>query len=191
MPSSPTSPAHAFTGPGHKSEPTLLPGATVGIPSPAARRVRQVDLTSVIKPQTNADWSSYFDCLYGQLLANPAISGLTLQVHWDLVNTGPDVYNWSYVTNAFIQTSNWNVLNPNAQKNIQFIVTPGFNSPPWVLADIAAADGACDGLFTNQGASHNCGTVTFIGYNENADGNVLPLPWNETYISAFTMFCAR
>ena len=84
--------------------------------------------------------------------------------------------------------SNWNAQNPNAQKNIQFIITPGFNSPPWLLTNIISSDGSCDGLFANQGASNNCGTVTFIGYNENADGNVLPLPWNQTYVSAFTQF---
>jgi len=85
--------------------------------------------SDVIKPKTNADWSSYFDCLYGQLLANPAISGITLQVNWDLVNTAPNVYDWDYVTNAFNQVSNWNTLNPQTPKTIQFIVTAGFNSP--------------------------------------------------------------
>jgi sugar lactone lactonase YvrE len=148
----------------------------------------KVVISDVIKPNTNADWNSYFDCFYSNLISNPAISGLTLQVHWDLVNTAPGVYNWDYITNAFDEVSNWNTLNPNAQKTIQFIVTPGFNSPQWLLTNIASSDGSCDGLFNGEGASNNCGTVTFVGYNENADGNVLPLPWNQTYKAAWSNF---
>ncbi|HUD48050.1 MAG TPA: hypothetical protein VMR33_14555 [Candidatus Baltobacteraceae bacterium] len=148
----------------------------------------KIVISDVIGSKTNKDWNSYFDCLYSNLISNPAISGLTLQVHWDLVNTGPGVYNWDYITNAFVQVSNWNDLNPNAQKNIQFIVTPGFNSPSWLLTNIVVADGSCDGLFNGEGASNNCGTVTFVGYNENTDGNVLPLPWNQTYKAAWSIF---
>jgi hypothetical protein len=67
-------------------------------------------------------------------------------------------------------------------------VTPGFNSPGWLLTNLMATDGSCDSLLTNQVASPNCGTVTFVGYAENADGNVLPLPWNPTYKSAWSNF---
>jgi len=158
--------------------------------NPYARRplgvYAKVDLSDVIKPNTNADWGLYFDCLYKQLLANPAISGLTLNVRWDLVNPAPGVYNWAYVTNAFNQASNWNTLNANTQKNIQFILTAGFNSPGWVLDSINASDGSCDWLFISQGGAQNCGSITFVGFNENADGNVLPLPWNHTYKAAWT-----
>jgi hypothetical protein len=46
-------------------------------------------------------------------------------------------------------------------------------------------------LFNDQDVPQNCGTVTFVGYNENADGNVLPLPWNQTYKVAWSNFlCA-
>ncbi len=71
----------------------------------------KVDLSDVIGAKTNKDWNSYFDCLYAQLLSNSAISGLTLQVHWDLVNTAPGVYNWDYVTNAFDVKVKGSVLN--------------------------------------------------------------------------------
>jgi hypothetical protein len=150
----------------------------------------KLDLSDVIKSNPNADWNAYFNCLYWQLLDNPAISGLTLNVRWDLVNTNSGAYNWAYVQDAFNQVSIWNTDNPNAQKTIQFIVTPGFNSPGWVLTNIVTTDGSCDGLFTNQNgsAAANCGTVTFIGYNENTDGNVLPLPWDQTYKAAWTNF---
>ncbi len=150
----------------------------------------KVDPSDVIQSKTNKTWGPYFDCLYSQLVSNPAISGLTLQIHWDLVNPESGVYNWSYVTNAFNQVSNWNAMNPGTQKNIQFIVTPGFNSPSWVLTNILNADGSCDPLFGVTGCSTctNCGIVTFVGYNENADGNLLPLPWNLTYKVAWSNF---
>jgi len=150
----------------------------------------KVVVSDVIKPNTNADWNSYFDCLYWNLLSNTAISGLALQVNWDLVNTAPNIYDWHYVTNAFNQVSNWNSLNPQTPKTIQFIVTAGFNSPQWLLTNIESINGSCDGMFNGVGCASctNCGTVTFIGYDENADGNVLPLPWNQIYKTAWSNF---
>ncbi len=57
----------------------------------------KVDPSDVIKPNPGTNWDSYFNCFYAQLLANPAISGLCLQIHWDLVNPTPGGYRWSYV----------------------------------------------------------------------------------------------
>jgi hypothetical protein len=132
--------------------------------------------SDVIKPNPGTNWDSYFNCFYAQLLANPAISGLTLQVHWGLVNPAPEVYNWSYVQDAFDQALLWNTNHPNAQKNIQFIVTPGFNSPNWLLTNLMSADGSCDAMLTNhQVAVTNCGTVTFVGYAEHAEPTSLPI----------------
>jgi hypothetical protein len=148
----------------------------------------KIVLSDIIKPKPRADWNSYFNCFYAQLLANPAVSGLTLQIHWDLVNTNSGGYDWSYVQDAFDQVSMWNTNNPNAQKTIQLIVSPGFNSPGWVLTNIMTSDGSCDAILTNHAASPNCGTVTFLGYNENTDGNVLPLPWDMTYKYAYSNF---
>ena len=56
---------------------------------------------------------------------------------------------------------------------------------------------SCDGLFQSpvQTPPSTCGTVTFKGYTEPNDGNVLPLPWNPVYKSAWqtflTAFAAR
>ena len=144
--------------------------------------------SDIIKNKPRADWNDYFNCLYAQLVANPAVSGLCLQIHWELVNTNAGGYDWSYVQDAFDQVSMWNTNNPDFRKNIQFIVTPGFNSPGWLLTNIMSSDGSCDSMLTNQVASPNCGTVTFVGYNENADGEVLPLPWNPTYKYAWSNF---
>jgi hypothetical protein len=144
--------------------------------------------SDIIKHKTGANWTNYFNCFYAQLLANPAISGLCLSIHWELINTSAGVYDWRYVQDAFDQVSIWNTNNPNAQKNIQFIVTPGFNSPGWVLTNIMDSDGSCDAMLTNQIGSPNCGTVTFMGYAEKADGDVLPLPWDQTYKFAYSNF---
>ena len=75
------------------------------------------------------------------MLGNPAISGLTLQIHWDVVNpnppTGANPYVWTYIDDAFAQISDLECSNPTqAAKTVQFIVTPGFNSPQWVLNEL-------------------------------------------------------
>jgi hypothetical protein len=144
--------------------------------------------SDIIKPKPKANWTNYFNCFYAEMLANPAVAGLLLGIHWDLVNPSPGVYDWSDVQPAFDQVAIWNSNNPANPKSIQFIVTPGFNSPGWVLTNIMGADGSCDAMLTNFVGAANCGTVTFIGYNENADGNVLPLPWDPTYKSAWSNF---
>ena len=83
---------------------------------------------------TPAQLNAYFNHLYQDLLANPAISGLTLQVHWDTLNPNPPAaanpYDWSSVDDAFDQASAWSAQNPaSAPKTIQLIVTPGFQTP--------------------------------------------------------------
>jgi hypothetical protein len=147
---------------------------------------------------TTAQLDVYFNGLYQDLLSNPAVSGLTLQVHWDWLNPNPpgaaNSYAWNIVDDAFAQAAAWDAQHPaQAPKTIQIIATPGFNSPAWVLAAIPS----CDGLFESpvQAPPSNCGTAIFKGYTENNDGNVFPLPWNPYYKSAWqtflTAFAAR
>jgi len=132
---------------------------------------------------TETQLNTYFNSLYQDLLGNPAISGLTLQVHWDTLNPnappGANAYDWSYVDDAFAQAA-------EAAKTIQLIVPPGFQTPQWVLSQIPS----CDGLFAFpvQTPPSTCGTATFVGYSEGGDGTVLPLPWNPIYKSAWRTF---
>jgi hypothetical protein len=132
---------------------------------------------------TPAQLDTYFNGFYQGLLADPAISGLALQVHWDTLNPNAppaaNAYFWNYVDDAFAQAS-------SAKKTIQLIVDPGFQSPQWMLDQIPA----CDGLFASPSTTppSNCGTVTFTGYQEAGDGTVLPLPWNPVYKSAWQTF---
>jgi hypothetical protein len=64
------------------------------------------------KANPSADLNAYFNHLFQDLLGNPAISGLTLQVHWDTLNPNPPAaanpYDWSFVDDAFNQASAWN-----------------------------------------------------------------------------------
>jgi uncharacterized protein (TIGR03437 family) len=140
---------------------------------------------------TTAQLDASFNSLYQGLLANPAISGLALQVHWDTLNPDPPTsatpYFWNYVDDAFNQAGAWNTQNPaGTPKTIQLIVTPGFQSPQWILAQISS----CDGLFQTPAVTPpaTCGTATFTGYQEEGDGTVLPLPWNPVYKSAWQTF---
>src|SRR5580658_27938 len=60
---------------------------------------------------TQAALDAYFNTFYQGLLADPAISGLALQVHWDTLNPNPpgasNSYFWNYVDDAFAQVSAW------------------------------------------------------------------------------------
>jgi len=129
--------------------------------------------------------------LYGGLLNNPAISGLTLQIHWDTLNPQPPAhanpYFWDYVDDAFSAVQSWNDNSPSATpKTIQLIVTPGFNSPQWMRNELKS----CDGLFYSPQVlpEASCGKVTFAYFKEGGDSMELPLPWNTTYQAAWMTF---
>jgi len=125
---------------------------------------------------------SYLRAFYADLLANPAISGITVGVHWDNIQLTETTYDWSYLDDAFDDAI-------AARKSVQLIITPGFNSPQWLLAKIPS----CDGLFSNGTASADCGSVTFEGFPQlqHSDNKVLPLPWNSVYKSAWLSFLAQ
>ena len=140
---------------------------------------------------TAAQMDTAFNSFYQDLLSNPAVAGLALQVHWDTLNPNPpgsaNAYSWDFVDDAFNQAEAWSAQNPSkAPKTIQLIVTPGFQSPTWLLNQIPT----CDGLFQTPVVTppSTCGTATFTGYQEAGDGTVLPLPWNPVYKSAWQTF---
>src|SRR5271169_721216 len=68
----------------------------------------------------------YLRHLYAQVLADPAISGLAVGEHWDHIQPSEDGYDWSYLDDAFA------VANA-ANKSVQLLITPGFNSPAWLV----------------------------------------------------------
>jgi len=140
---------------------------------------------------TPAQLEAGFNSLYQGLLSNQAVAGLAIRQHWNTLNPNPpgaaDTYNWNLVDDAFNQAAAWNAQNPSqAPKTIQLIVTPGFQSPQWILDQIPS----CDGLFQTPVVTpaNTCGKATFTGFSEAGDGDVLPLPWNPVYKSAWKTF---
>lgn len=131
---------------------------------------------------------------YKGLLDNPAVAGLTLQVHWDTLNpnapTDTNPYFWNYVDDAFTAVGQWNNSHPTTSapspKTVQLIVTPGFHSPKWVLSKLKN----CDGLFdsTLSAPASDCGKATFTNFIEDKGKHALPMPWNDDYKSDWKTF---
>lgn len=183
---------------------TLLTGLFLLLPAQQVARAQRVPtgiyavvpVETVVAPLQTEGLSrkavnSRLISFYGGLLNNPAISGLTLQIHWDTVNPHPPAhaspYFWDYVDDAFSAVQSWNDNNPSATpKTIQLIVTPGFNSPQWMLNELKS----CDGLFYSPQVlpEASCGKVTFSYFKEGGDSMELPLPWNTTYQAAWMAF---
>jgi len=140
---------------------------------------------------TLAQLDAGFDSFYQGLLSNPAVAGLAIRSSWATLNPNPpgaaNTYSWNLVDDGFTQAAAWNAQNPaQAPKTIQLIVTPGFGSPQWLLNQIPS----CDGLFQTPPVTPpgTCGAATFTGFTEGGSGDVLPLPWNPAYKTAWQAF---
>jgi len=131
-------------------------------------------------PPTPAELHTYLRNLYASLLADPAISGMLIGQHWDNIEVSEGVEDWSYLDDAFAEAN-------AANKSVQLTITPGFDSPGWLLDQVPS----CDGLFAaGNTALADCGKVTFTAFpeEERADGTLLPLPWNGVYQQAWKDF---
>ena len=160
----------------------LLSGVFAGTPRPLIGVFAKVDVETALggypgSSPTPAQLQAYFQSLVAELVANPAISGLVVGEHWDTLQPSATTYDWSYLDIAFEAAQAANLP-------VQLIITPGFNSPGWLLSELTS----CDKLLNNGSAAEDCGKVTFLGAPEpsNSDGNVLPLPWNSVYQTAWT-----
>ena len=82
-------------------------------------------------------------------------------------------------------------MRQRAHKSVDLIITPGVNSPSWLLSKIPS----CDALFPASGsAPPGCGEVTFSVYpqqQQRGDSNVFPLPWSGLYQLAWWDFLAH
>jgi uncharacterized protein (TIGR03437 family) len=140
---------------------------------------------------TPAQLEAYFINLCQQLFANPAVSGIVIYENWATLNPNAppaaNAYDWTYMDDLFTQAAAWNTQNPAvAPKTIQMVVSAGFQTPAWMLAQIPS----CDGLFQSpaQTPASNCGKATFSGFIEGGGVRELPMPWNSVYKSAWRTF---
>jgi hypothetical protein len=150
-------------------------------------------------PAGTTDMHAYLRETYAGLLSDPAVTGVTVGQHWDNIQIsdprcvfthscagGPNGYDWSYLDDAFAEAR-------AAHKTVQLIITPGVDSPSWLLAKIPA----CDGLFSANASvvAMDCGTFQFVGIPEQARSDhpnpVFPLPWNPVYKAAWWDFLAH
>lgn len=112
---------------------------------------------------------------YARLLDNPGISGLSVAQHWDHIQTAPDVYDFSFLDDAFAVAN-------DKQKPVALIITPGVVSPKWLLKKIP--DCTVNGVFLGADVDSKCGKQAFEGFpEEQRDDNneKIPLPWNDIY----------
>ncbi|MGA9565352.1 MAG: hypothetical protein WBS19_07510 [Candidatus Korobacteraceae bacterium] len=163
---------------------------------------------------------SYLSGLYTDLLGNVAISGLAVGIHWDVIQLssprcsvyhtcvpGTDPYgnSWIFLDGVFAAVAAANAKANGAPKSVQLIITPGVDSPSWLLRPSTywwcpilgpvpcpplanSPPLSCDGLFTGAGtAPADCGKVTFAQLPEQQRADPkggpwqLPLPWNSAY----------
>jgi len=164
-----------------------------------------------LKPDpTDAILVNYFSTL----LSNPGVSGLAPMIQWKTLNpnnpgwnpfsAAPGAYAWNALDDVFTAVDRWNKANPSSPKNVQLILSPGFNSPSWVWNDIdmsvcgksGSGCGSCDGLFLATppvpAPSHLCGyTLLFEDVEEKNKGpfyTQFPLPWNPVYQADYYRF---
>jgi hypothetical protein len=157
----------------------------------------KIDITAEINTHSAmsaADFKTYLNNIYNDMLSNQAVSGLALADHWDQLNphkpirTGPSdpsPYDFKYLDWAFDDVATWNKQHPANPKNIQLIISPGMQSPQWLLDELTS----CDPLFEGSTPPSDCGKVTFTGFSaEENDSDQLPLPWSTTYKDAWRAF---
>ena len=184
--------------------------------SGAAGVFAKVDIETAIK-QVKADYAATYgghepntarlhtllQQLYANLLNSQAVSGLVAGMNWGDIQLSdpsgpsgqacnphgdtPSGCDWSYLDDVFKVAG-------IAGVPVHIQITPGFDSPGWLVTKIPS----CDGLFdpkTAASVAADCGTVTFTYFPEinhtgtDDDGKyVLPLPWNSVYQQAWWSF---
>jgi hypothetical protein len=172
-----------------------FPGAEIVPPHNPVGVFAHLDIEDAINEYTGPpnptteQLHAYLRDIYVHLLANPAITGIALGEHWNTIESRTDgplgtyiyQFDWSYLDDAFSAAR-------TAHKSLRLIITPGIDSPAWLLNEIPP----CDGLFpdTPGPVSPDCGTVQFAGVPEKGanDVYVFPLPWNSLYQSAWKDF---
>jgi hypothetical protein len=100
-----------------------------------------------------------------QVFSDPLVSGVDLVMRWDTLEPARNTFDWSVLDCLFAQAD-------THHKFVALAVTPGFESPPWVLQ--------LPGVQTQN--------FKFAYFTDNIPPRPLPLPWNEPYLHAWFTF---
>src|ERR1022692_5268948 len=98
-----------------------------------------------------------------QLLSNPSMSGVAVQVNWSDIEASEDEPDWSQLDALFAAAA-------AAKKWVHLIMFPGFFSPPWAL------EGVQTDLFEIQ-----------YGPGKGTSAK-LPMPWDRVYLGRWFAF---
>jgi len=149
-------------------------------------------INNVCPQKSDAKQHACLQNFYQGLLRTPPVAGLTVGLHWDQISTSEQLsipgdyyafagYDWSWVDDVFAA-----VAAVGYHQTVQFIITPGFDTPLWFLKSTTIQ--SCDPLLTGPApvpgsTPLKCDKVTFKGYPEekHSDGKELPLPWSDDY----------
>jgi len=151
--------------------------------------------------QSNVD--AYLSGIYASLLANPAVAGLDMRVHWATLNPEDPAtsspYAWDSLDLAFAAVAQWNADNPTARpKNIHLNLIPGFESPAWLFDHMTSCDPPVvpttpfvpPGPASPSGAQP-CDYSYFLeteGVAPPYASRPLPMPWSPTYVAYWRGF---
>ncbi|MFH1004519.1 MAG: T9SS type A sorting domain-containing protein [Bacteroidota bacterium] len=119
------------------------------------------------------NYGSYDTNYVNQIIANPAVCGLTIREQWRNVEQTEGNYDFSRIDDAVSRAT---MLN----KTIQLIIVPGFYTPDWVLSQIDSCE---DDLITPPPIPSLCGKLKMIvPYGVDATDTLwFPMPWNSLY----------
>ncbi len=119
------------------------------------------------------NYGNYDTNSVNQIIANPAVCGLTIREQWRNIEPSEGNYDFSRIDDAVARAS---LLN----KTVQLIIVPGFYSPDWVMSQIDSCE---DDLITPPPIPSLCGKLKMIVPYGVDQGDTLwfPLPWNSLY----------
>lgn len=167
----------------------------------------------VIQPDTDVNVTNTVTAA----LTNSAISGILAVFGWDTLNpiNPSSRTNLLFGTNdfhllddVFGTVGQWNAAHStNLPKNIQLGINPGFNTPTWLISNLLSCDAMfltnSQGSIVNSNANglalvgvdtsrvtNTCGCAGFLESESKGNPRILqlPLPWNQSYKTAWSNF---
>ncbi|MFH0894810.1 MAG: T9SS type A sorting domain-containing protein [Bacteroidota bacterium] len=120
-----------------------------------------------------ADEYGYDTTVINQVLANPAVCGITIRQRWRDVEQSEGNYDFLKINDAISRASALN-------KTVQLIIVPGFYTPDWVLNQIDSCE---DDLISPPPIPSFCGKLKMkVPYGiDSGDTLWFPLPWDSLY----------